>query len=608
MIKQGGLKMHNKQSLTILATSLGLGLTLILLVGLHSVRAKPTANDWFVTPTGIGSACTQSAPCKLKTAADNAADNDSLYLSGGVYTTSESAVLKITKSITVKGGWNGLTGALVVDPDAYHTILDGENARRVVYVTSFVTPTLEGLTLQQGNAIGQGGDSSIPGADVGGGVYTYDASPTISNCHVLSSTAGFGAGLALYKGTPVVINNVIENNVATQNIASFTRGVGGGMLLYQTAGVVTNNHIKNNSANGTQIYDGGGGVYVDGSTTLISNNTIQGNYGHRGGGLFIYMSAINVRDNAIMGNNGGLGGGIFLMSSPANFEANTVLANSSSMAGGGFAIFDSLNFTLTNNIVAQNFGAYPAGLVASALFDGLSSQGVLVHNTFADNNAPPNPWEILLGNGPLRTANLILTNNIIGLPGGVYVDTGSMVTANTTLWDKMPIGIELNGPGTIISSTNIHGNADFVGQYHIRPSSIAIDQGLNAGILTDIDGETRPNGAKPDIGADEFYCYALSAVNIVGPNEEIFGKATSFDATVIPLTATIPITFSWQATGQATISHSLTSVSDIMTYTWLVTGTQTITVSATNCGCSVTNTHMITLYTSRIFLPLVLRH
>ncbi|MBN1538225.1 MAG: right-handed parallel beta-helix repeat-containing protein, partial [Anaerolineales bacterium] len=384
--------MYNKQSLTILATAAGLGLTFILLVGLHSVRAMPTATTWFVSPTGSGSACTQAAPCNLKTAADNAADNDTLYLSGGVYTTTESAVLKITTSITVFGGWNGLTGVLVVDPVAYPTILDGENARRVVYVTSFVTPTLEGLTLQYGNAIGQGGDPSVPGADVGGGVYAYDASPTISNCLVMSSTAGFGAGLALYKGTPVVINNVIKGNTALQNIASFTRGVGGGMLLYQTAGMVTNNQIVNNSANGTQVYDGGGGMYVDGSTTLISNNTIQGNYGYRGGGLFIYMSAINVNNNNISGNNAGLGGGVFLMSSPANFEANMVLANNSSMAGGGFAIFDSINFTLTNNIVAQNFGGYPAGLVASALFDFSSSQGVLVHNTFADNNAPPNPW------------------------------------------------------------------------------------------------------------------------------------------------------------------------------------------------------------------------
>lgn len=599
--------MYIKKSLTILATAVGLGLTLILLVGLHPVRATPNSNDWFIRPDGSGTACTQSAPCGLKPATDNAADNDILYLSGGVYTSTESAVLKITKSITVTGGWNGLTGALVVDPDVYPSILDGENARRVVYMTPLVTPTLEGLTLQQGNAVGQGGDSSIPGADVGGGVYAYDASPTISNCIVISSTAGFGAGLALYKGTPVVINNEVENNVATQNVASITRGVGGGMLLYQSGGVVTNNYIANNSANGTQVYDGGGGVYVDGSTTLISDNTIQGNYGHRGGGLFIYMSAIDIRDNTILGNSGGLGGGVFLMSSPANFEANMVLANSSSAAGGGFAIFDSINFTLTNNIVAQNFGAYPAGMVASALFDGLSSQGVLVHNTFADNNAPPNPWEILLGNGPLRTANLILTNNIIGLPGGVYVDTGSMATANTTYWDKIPIGVELNGPGTIISSTNIYGNADYVGQYHISPNSTAIDQGTNAGIMDDIDGETRPNGFKPDIGADEFYCYALSAINILGPSEEVFGHVITFNTTVLPPTATIPITFTWQATGQASITHSLYSVSDTMTYTWPVTGTQTITVSAANCGGSVTNTHMITLYTSRVFLPLVLR-
>lgn len=599
--------MDNKKSLTILATAVGFGLTLILLVGLQSVRAMPTANDWFVKPTGSGTACTQAAPCGLKTAADSATDHDILYLSAGVYTSGESAVLKITKSITVSGGWNGLTGALVVDPDVYPSILDGENARRVVNITPLVSPTLEGLTLQYGNAVGQGGDPSVSGADVGGGVYAFDASPTIRNCMVISNTAGFGAGLALYKGTPIVINNVIEGNNAVQTIATVTRGVGGGVLLYQTAGVVANNQITNNSANGTQPYDGGGGIYLDGSTTLISNNTIQGNYGHSGGGLFIYMSATTVRDNAITGNNGGLGGGVYMTSSPANIDANTIMANGGTMAGGGLAIFESVNFTMTNNIVTQNFGGYPAGIVVSSLYDSLFSQGVLVHNTIADNNAPPHPWNILLGNGSPRTANVNFTNNIIGLPGGVYVDTGSMATANTTFWDKIPVGIELNGPGVIISSTNIYSNANFVGQYHVSPHSPVIDQGINAGILTDIDGEARPNGVKPDIGADEFYCYAMSAVNIAAPNEEIFGKAITFNASVLPPTATIPITFSWQATGQTPIDHVLYSVSDTMTYTWQVTGTQTITVSAANCGGSVTNTHLINLYHSRIFLPVVLR-
>jgi hypothetical protein len=41
------------------------------------------------------------------------------------------------------------------------------------------------------------------------------------------------------------------------------------------------------------------------------------------------------------------------------------------------------------------------------------------------------------------------------------------------------------------------------GGYHLTAVSTAIDAGLNAGVLTDVDGDPRPIGALPDLGADE---------------------------------------------------------------------------------------------------------
>jgi hypothetical protein len=195
------------------------------------------------------------------------------------------------------------------------------------------------------------------------------------------------------------------------------------------------------------------------------------------------------------------------------------------------------------------------------------------------------------------------------LPGGIYVNAGSTAVADTTLWDKIPIGIEINGPGTIVSSTNLYGNANFIGPtYHIGPGSPAIDQGANAGTATDIDGETRPNGPKPDIGADEFYCYALSGVSIVGPTGGISGTAYAFTATVSPPTATLPVTYTWQASGQSPISQVGYVLSDTATFTWTATSMQAITITAANCGNSAVGTHSIFLYRSRIYLPIVMRN
>jgi hypothetical protein len=39
--------------------------------------------------------------------------------------------------------------------------------------------------------------------------------------------------------------------------------------------------------------------------------------------------------------------------------------------------------------------------------------------------------------------------------------------------------------------------------YHIRPESPAVDAGRDVGITRDVDGDPRPVGAAPDVGADE---------------------------------------------------------------------------------------------------------
>ena len=64
------------------------------------------------------------------------------------------------------------------------------------------------------------------------------------------------------------------------------------------------------------------------------------------------------------------------------------------------------------------------------------------------------------------------------------------------------------GVGTIITGTaNYRGDPDFVdadaGNYHIGPGSAAIDRGVNAGVLRDIDNE--PRLGTPDLGADEYW-------------------------------------------------------------------------------------------------------
>ena len=75
----------------------------------------------------------------LQTKLNNAGVGDTLILADGTYTGSGSNVLDISKDITIRAQNSG------------QAILDGENTRRVISVTTG-TVTLEGLGITKGSA------------------------------------------------------------------------------------------------------------------------------------------------------------------------------------------------------------------------------------------------------------------------------------------------------------------------------------------------------------------------------------------------------------------------------------------------------------------------
>lgn len=98
-------------------------------------------------------------------------------------------------------------------------------------------------------------------------------------------------------------------------------------------------------------------------------------------------------------------------------------------------------------------------------------------------------------------------------------------------------------------------------------------------------------------------------VTIDGPTEGVIDTAAyTFTATINPVTATQPITYMWQATGQSDVAH-LGGITDTIVFTWAAgtMGTQLITTTASNDGGSVTGTHFIIFGASKIYLPLVMR-
>ena len=99
--------MNAHRRTTILIRLLILLLTLSgLSASLGAAHASPNlVSDFFVTPSGSGSACTQASPCDLATAVSLAGEGATIYVAAGTYTGTGAEVVKVENSVNLLGGW-----------------------------------------------------------------------------------------------------------------------------------------------------------------------------------------------------------------------------------------------------------------------------------------------------------------------------------------------------------------------------------------------------------------------------------------------------------------------------------------------------------------------
>jgi hypothetical protein len=158
--------------------------------------------------------------------------------------------------------------------------------------------------------------------------------------------------------------------------------------------------------------------------------------------------------------------------------------------------------TLINNLVADN----QANSLGSGLYIASSSPRLL-HTTIARNRGGDGSGIYLDSGATLVMTNTILVSQTVGLT----VTENATATLAGTLWGSggWANGVDWGGAGVIVTGTvNVSGDPDFAdpdtGDYHIGPNSAAIDAGVNAGVMMDIDSQPRPYQA-PDLGADEYW-------------------------------------------------------------------------------------------------------
>jgi hypothetical protein len=311
-----------------------------------------------------------------------------------------------------------------------------------------------------------------------------DANPTILNAE------GRGRVIVIRGAGPTV-----EGFVITGGDGYYS---GGGIHIDGGSPIIRGNRIEGNHATGD-----GGAIFVNGGSAHILDNFIVENAATWAGGLrIINNAAATIVGNEIMGNaaqNSGGGIDVDCCGGTAPFVAQNVIIGNSAGAYGGGIIVNATNAILVNNILANN----QAGSGATAWLDGMASYPVsttLVHNTLV--GGPAGDEGVWVGEHVSAT---LVNNVIVGHGTGITntAPTSSTVAADHTLFD----GNVLDYGAGVGSANEVGGDPLFVdpahGDYHIRPGSAAIDQGTDAGVTSDVDGDPRPAGPLPDLGADE---------------------------------------------------------------------------------------------------------
>jgi len=541
--------MKVKLSLISLSMVMGLGLAVLWLAVLSpSVQAAPTA-EFHVCPSG----CPYTS---LQSAVDAAQAGDVIKVAQGDYTDvhhianldtdtfTATQIVAVTKSITIRGGYT-TTNWTTPDPVAQPTTLDAGGQGRVLVISGTNSTTIEGLRMTGGDASGLGGHYS--GArDAGGGVYVYGATVEISNCNVYSNSAhtgdwanGYGGGMYLGSTNATLERNIVSGNIGTTrghgyggglnlsyshnaslkgnyidgNIGADANGNGGGLYLYHSEyASLEDNIISNNIGSLGANYDGGG-LYIRSSDhAILTGNIIKGNTAGAawswGGGLYVYScDDVTLNRNTIEGNTAstwdGWGGGLYLRhNADLTMNGNLVRSNagtsntsSGDSWGGGMYIELGGPITLTNNVFVDN----EVTTSGSALYIEDASPRLL-HTTLA-RNFGGNGSGIAI-TGTLNT--VIMTNSIIvSHTMGITVSANSTAALNASLWQNN--NIDWGGTGTVNHINDYYGDPAFLPDgYHLGPASAAIDQGVDADVVTDIDGDLRPRWAGYDIGADEY--------------------------------------------------------------------------------------------------------
>jgi parallel beta-helix repeat protein len=401
---------------------------------------------------------------------------------------------------------------------------------------------LSGFTLQHGY-------TTVNSLHIGGGVFVYFASPTISSNIIQNNAAcGGGGGIGVYYGSPLIRENTIKNN----SQAGCSGGAGAGITLEGAGSAqIIGNNIRNNTWN---IGEGGGIALAGAGTPTIANNVISGNVAtgvspaSQGGGIYI--------DN--------------ILPADALILQNLIYANTAGQGSGIYAFVPT--------------GARPIFVNNTIVGSSSSPQGSAVYMTGFDDQAQFFDNVMI---GPSGT-NAVYCDNSYDQTPPTFINNDAFSANGTGLQGTCSGESSLNG--------NISADPSFVNNYRLRGGSPAIDVGDNSAPnlpATDLAGGQRIiNGndgptAIVDLGTYEFVPVTVSTKSLsfgsqnVSSSTSKTAKLTNAQNKVLNISS-YSVPTGYMLTGCGSTLAAFSSCSLTVTFQPLTSGTFNGTLTITD--------------------------
>jgi hypothetical protein len=221
----------------------------------------------------VSASCCLPATANLQAAIDAISSGATLRLCAGTWTL--ASTVQISKTLTIAG------------VGAAQTVLDGNNAVRVLQIAVGADVSLRELTVTKGMTTG----ATYPN-NVAGGILN-EGTLRLSEVDVTGHNSAYGAGL--YNAPTGTLRLHAGSHVTDNRATSFGGGIANnGMLTLEGGSQVTGNSAT----------AGAGGIdNVAGTLALQDGSRVAGNTAAAAGGVFNLSGTVNVAANALICDN-----------------------------------------------------------------------------------------------------------------------------------------------------------------------------------------------------------------------------------------------------------------------------------------------------------------